>query len=504
MKKFTVLASAVCLFGAMQANAASFPVVFNGTDSEGWTYGDQATLADGHLKVDMTENNGKWRQDLTFTSSSEETDFTVDASEMKFFAIKFIGSRPAGNMTLEIQYRDSEAANGVSWMNSQWKNKPQGDLMTNSGNNIYYYELTKDEAWTGTISIDKIVVKIADCTTPPYEYTLDWINLYPSLEAIDANWKDDGASDSDEAQKVDSPVMIGEAGYATLSAAFDAAVDGDVIIVNENQTISSRLGADARNITIKGGKEGVVITRAFNKLIFLANNAEGSITLEDLILDGAMMDGSCALEASGHASLTLNNVSFKDFVSDNNQGVISVKNGGKIAINNVAFEGSNVPESRGEIFIGAPGSTISGNNICTIYLEKQMQIEATEVANDAPVKLFVDEDRALTVEVTETVGEGDEAEEVTKEVKSVLVANCTDASQFSMGTTAFMIQVDEELNALVLAENDGSGVTTIASEFTDAPAVYYNLQGIKVSAESLTPGIYVCRQGNKTTKIFVK
>lgn len=501
MKKITILASAVCILGAVQASAASFPVVFNGTDSEGWTYGDQAILADGHLKVDMTDNGGKYRQDLTFTSSSAETDYTVDASEMKYFAIKFIGTRPAGNMTLEIQYRDSE---GVHWMNSQWKNKPQGDLITNSGNNVYYYDLAKDEAWTGTLSIDKIVLKIADCTTPPYDYTLDWINLFRSVEDIDVDWKDDGASDADEAQKVDSPVMIGDAGYSTLSAAFDAAVDGDIIIVNENQAISARLGVDARNITIKGGKEGVVITRAFNKLIFLTNSADGSLTLEDLILDGANMEGSCSLEASGHASLTLNNVSFKNFMSDNGQGVISVKNGGKIEINNVEFEGSSVPEGRGEIFIGANGSTISGNNVCTIYLEKQCHIAAVELANAAPVKLFVDDDRAFTVEVTETVGEGDEAEEVTKEVNSILVLNCIDTTQFSMGTTAFMIKADEELNALILAENDGSGVEAIATETTDAPAEYYNLQGMKVAADSLVPGIYVCRQGSKATKVLVK
>ena len=33
---------------------------------------------------------------------------------------------------------------------------------------------------------------------------------------------------------------------------------------------------------------------------------------------------------------------------------------------------------------------------------------------------------------------------------------------------------------------------------------YYNLQGIKVPADRLTPGIYIRRQGTKITKILVK
>lgn len=37
-----------------------------------------------------------------------------------------------------------------------------------------------------------------------------------------------------------------------------------------------------------------------------------------------------------------------------------------------------------------------------------------------------------------------------------------------------------------------------------APIEYYNLHGVKVDANNLTPGIYITRQGNKTTKVLVK
>ncbi len=46
-KLYTLAAAAV--FGTMAASAATMPVVFNGTDSEGWTYGDNAVIENGHL-----------------------------------------------------------------------------------------------------------------------------------------------------------------------------------------------------------------------------------------------------------------------------------------------------------------------------------------------------------------------------------------------------------------------------------------------------------------------
>lgn len=38
----------------------------------------------------------------------------------------------------------------------------------------------------------------------------------------------------------------------------------------------------------------------------------------------------------------------------------------------------------------------------------------------------------------------------------------------------------------------------------DAPVVYYNLQGIQMSADNLTPGVYVRVQGDKATKVIIK
>ena len=52
--------------------------------------------------------------------------------------------------------------------------------------------------------------------------------------------------------------------------------------------------------------------------------------------------------------------------------------------------------------------------------------------------------------------------------------------------------------------NDGgvSGVTDVDAD-NNAEAVYFNLQGVRVAGE-LTPGMYICRQGDKVSKVVVR
>ena len=49
-----------------------------------------------------------------------------------------------------------------------------------------------------------------------------------------------------------------------------------------------------------------------------------------------------------------------------------------------------------------------------------------------------------------------------------------------------------------------SGVENIAVDAADANAVYYNLNGVRVAADELTPGIYVKVVGTTATKVVVK
>ncbi|MDE7408161.1 MAG: chitobiase/beta-hexosaminidase C-terminal domain-containing protein [Muribaculaceae bacterium] len=51
---------------------------------------------------------------------------------------------------------------------------------------------------------------------------------------------------------------------------------------------------------------------------------------------------------------------------------------------------------------------------------------------------------------------------------------------------------------------NAAGVDAIEVDNSNAPVVYYNLQGMQVAGDNLTPGIYVKRQGDKSEKILVK
>ncbi len=56
-----------------------------------------------------------------------------------------------------------------------------------------------------------------------------------------------------------------------------------------------------------------------------------------------------------------------------------------------------------------------------------------------------------------------------------------------------------------LPDPDGlAGIDGIDADNAGAPVEYYNLQGLRVSAENLVPGIYVRRQGTEVIKVLVK
>lgn len=56
----------------------------------------------------------------------------------------------------------------------------------------------------------------------------------------------------------------------------------------------------------------------------------------------------------------------------------------------------------------------------------------------------------------------------------------------------------------IISGVSGVGVIDADEAVNDAPVYYYNLQGIQVSAENLTPGIYVRVQGKDAQKVLIK
>ena len=78
-------------------------------------------------------------------------------------------------------------------------------------------------------------------------------------------------------------------------------------------------------------------------------------------------------------------------------------------------------------------------------------------------------------------------------------ANTTLAADFE-GTISFTLPASAEGLEVKFASK-GAGIDSVVAE-ENAPAVYYNLQGVKVANPE--NGIYVVRQGSKVSKVLVK
>lgn len=191
-------------------------------------------------------------------------------------------------------------------------------------------------------------------------------------------------------------VFIGTTEYESINAAADAAVEGDVIEVRSDVTVSNRVNFDkVDNVTLQA-VEGVTIScRTKNKLAFLVKKPTMLKNLTLVYNDDA--SNQPLIEASsGSGKLNMENCSMSNFSGTNNQGLISIKSSGSAVLTNVTFSNNVLPEGRGEVFIGNTGSTVDGTTNASIFIEKNLSVAAGENFNpSSPCRLFIDDARTL-------------------------------------------------------------------------------------------------------------
>lgn len=137
--------------------------------------------------------------------------------------------------------------------------------------------------------------------------------------------------------------------YDNLQAALDANNDGDVIILNGDIQLTTRLNAK-NTVTIKDNGKKVTIYRTKNKnnMMVLPNTSGKTITFEGTALGNLVFDGSTctdetqtAFEASHGATLSLKNVVIQNITTTNKAAAINIHNSGgqgKIVLENVSFK----------------------------------------------------------------------------------------------------------------------------------------------------------------------
>lgn len=365
------------------------------------------SYADGHMHVTMVQlENNSYRADIWYNrKSNPDSKQTIDPLENQYIAIKFIGDKPAGSLKLE--WLGENISTKSNWT-------PTGNLTTYKGNKIYYWNLSsvykkatgEDGNETGeylTPTLVRYHFTIADCTSEPYEYTVDWIRAFSSLDELTAatNWYDDGDAEQDDlapivlSRKVTTTDDSGESTvqwvdenyYSSLEDVWALLPDAGseaVITLKESQSISGgRLEGGGRTITLKGEGEGIAISRSGNKnqLMFRAAKSGdyGSIlTFENLTIDGSGVTNA-AIEAanlSGSTTITLSNVKFVNF-SGVNYAVNArrfVKVIGGVTEENCSFNNGAINSTDANDYV-----TFSGSNTISINVGKEKFFKASDV-----------------------------------------------------------------------------------------------------------------------------
>lgn len=141
--------------------------------------------------------------------------------------------------------------------------------------------------------------------------------------------------------------------------------------------------------------------------------------------------------------------------------------------------------------------------VWTVELRRYLPAEVA--ISEAEVELGKEQTKQLTAEVTPAEGvmpgklvwSSSDEEVATVDQKGMVTAGT------KFGTAIITAEYNGVKAECKVDVTEAAGVADIAVE-TEAPVEYYSLQGVRMAAEQLAPGIYIRRQGNKATKIMVR
>lgn len=443
--------------------------------------GGTYSFENGHLNVVMAvQSNNKYRADLWYNRTTDENYKITDVSNIKVMAIKFIGQRPAGSLKLEYIGDFTNKAN--------WTYK--GEIKTSAGNTIYYWDLNDISDYTAASTLNRYHFTIADCEVEPFEYSVDWIATFESLDALTENkdWKDDGENDIDEEGEVEYTFLNESTnqGYLSFDEMYDASAVGHTLILKDNVTFNGR--KDSKNVIIKGSTGSEKLIQNVNNSLLFA--CKSRLALENLILIPQNGPGSKPMfEISKNNPLILTDVTFDGVKSTFSNGIIDIKGDGVLELSNVKFVNCEGSALNALFKVGDTKTlNLSGKNEgLKVYVEAAGCINATELTNEQPIVLTLSE--ILTeAPAARSLSEND-----------VIVNGCEDPSKFELTNAGYKL-VGENGN-LVLAKAGGTtAIDEIGADGIDAPVEYYNIQGIRV--ENPEHGLYIKRQGNKVSKVI--
>lgn len=444
--------------------------------------GGTYSFENGHLNVVMAvQSNGKYRADLWYNRTTDENYKITDVSNIKVMAIKFIGQRPTGSLKLEYL---GDFTNKTNWTY-------KGEIKTSGGNTIYYWDLNDISDYTTTSTLNRYHFTIADCEVEPFEYSVDWIATFESIEALTENkdWKDDGENDIDEEGEVEY-TFINEStnqGYLSFDEMYDASAVGHTLILKDDVVFTDR--KPTKNVTIKGETGNEKLIQNFNnKLLFACGSR---FALENLIVTAQNGPGSTPMfEVAKNNPLILTDVTFDGIKSSHSEGIINIKTDGALNLTNVNFVNCEGSTLNALCKVGATKTlNLTGKNEgLKVYVEAAGCINASELTNEQPIVLTL----------SEILTESPAARSLSE--NDVIVNGCDDPSKFDLTNSGYKL-VGENGNLVLAKAGDTTAIDEIGVDGEDAPVEYYNVQGIRV--ENPEHGLYIKRQGNKVSKVIL-
>lgn len=287
-------------------------------------------------------------------------------------------------------------------------------------------------------------------------------------------------------------------GYSALAGSAGAATNattGAVIVVNENVNLTSSMNFAGKSIEIRGAKPDVAITLAADRALANAAAADTHIAIRDLAITPQAelaYTSFIAQATTSDASVSFQNVTFKD-CNTTNAALIRANAGGVWHIDGVTFENCSVtPASKADgtdatplVLTNNPGCSVSGvNNGLTIQVNNagtnSIDAQGLEAGNE-PIILTL----------------SGAAHDHT------LITNCENLSLFEITNSGWSFQADENGGLKTLDRQIVTGIEEVAAE-ADGEAEYFDLRGVRVNAEALTPGLYICRKGGKVSKTVIR
>lgn len=283
-------------------------------------------------------------------------------------------------------------------------------------------------------------------------------------------------------------------------------------------------------ITITCATEGATIYIAFDNetpttasqvydgaLVFSENVKINAIAVKEGMLDSDVATASYTLKLAGEQTATF------DFGDDGNiltlqsDNTFAAPESGKgVSINDKTFQNGPVlfSVSKGENTSNtAQWWNYAGTNRgleCRVYTKNEMNISLSEDGYKI-TKITFEQNSGSTTwgtmnlttnlgEVTASTGVGGTWTTNTKTYTAPASGLVNFVSIIPAANSRFV-----KMNVTYVEDENGvQGIEDIVNDNANAPVEYYNLQGIRVNGDNLTPGIYIRRQGTEVTKVYVR